>query len=74
MNGTSGQLFSASFNAERPSNEGKRVIRKNQINSALLERSQELASSIDPGYFADDIFRLQQFLNQLRVIWIVLQR
>src|ERR1700693_6484873 len=53
---------------------GKGVIRKNQINSAFLDGSQQRSLSVDTCYFADYALCFKQILNQIRVLRIVFDR
>ena len=74
MKGRSGRALSASFNAERPSNEGRLVIRENEVNSAVFKSGQELGARLDAGRFADEMIRFQDPLNELRVGGAILQQ
>ncbi len=74
MKGRSGRASSASFNAERPSNERELVIREDQVNSSVLKTGDELGARLNAGYFKDEMIGFKELLNELRVTGVILQQ
>ena len=72
MNGTSGKC-AVRVSADSPSNEGRRVIRQDQVESAPLQRGEELALRLDARDLAGDAVGFERLVNQLRIGEIVFQ-
>ena len=46
----------------------------NQVNGAVFKSGRELGAGLDAGYFADEMIRFEELLNELRVRGAILQQ
>ena len=52
----------------------KGIIRQDEIDSALFQNTKEACLRLYACDFAEYVFALKQPLNQLGIVWVVLER